>query len=98
MPPGRRVAPLREEEQCAWRWWSRLPSALGELACRHLFLRRGVQVVPPIAIEVRAAQEVRRLLIPAPEPRVVRLKTSRILTAVLLPFDLGGHAENTGGS
>ena len=55
-----------------------------------------MQVVPAVAIELSAADEVLGLVVPTPEPGIVGLVAGRFLAAVFVPFDLRCRAQDAG--
>ena len=54
---------------------------------RRIFMAGVVQVVVPLAVELRAAGKVLGCLIPRPEPRELVLGAVRLRAAVLVPLD-----------
>jgi hypothetical protein len=53
-----------------------------------------VEIVPAVPVELRAAGEVSRRLIPAPEPGIIGLVAGGLLAAILIPFNLRGAAQD----
>src|SRR5690606_1852862 len=66
----------------------------GGIARSLLHLVRVMAVVPAVAVERLAAQEIFGLLVPAPEPGVLFLGALGLLAAVFLPLDVGLVAEH----